>query len=216
MSVAKSKTKFIMLEMLLVMIVSLGITLFVPGIGQVFTFLPIIYLVIEKVIRKRKFWDIGFRFSQTASDLKTHWFLALFVGVIIPILCFLFAKYMMPEYALHIKERVPMMSAALFIPLLFGIIVGTFVEEMIYRAFFQERLSWFTPPTFAILCTSFVFGLMHFAKGDPLIVAIDIGMVFVDSILYGLLFHRTKNIFASWIPHLASDVIGIICLVFFL
>ncbi|MGG0185528.1 hypothetical protein [Bacillus rhizoplanae] len=58
--------------------------------------------------------------------------------------------------------------------------------------------------------------MMRFAKGDHSIVALDIGMVFIDSVLCGLLFHRTKNIYASWISHLALDVIGIICLVFFL
>jgi membrane protease YdiL (CAAX protease family) len=83
------------------------------------------------------------------------------------------------------------------------------MEELIFRAFFQERLSWFINIPMAIGISSAVFALLHYSKGSFSIVAFDIFTIFVDSIIYGVIYHRTKNIFASWIPHFLADIIGI-------
>lgn len=55
---------------------------------------------------------------------------------------------------------------------------------------------------------------MHYSQGSISIIALDMSGIFVDGILFGIIFTRTKNIFASWIGHYLSDLIGIVCLLF--
>lgn len=101
-------------------------------------------------------------------------------------------------------------STATITSAIITITIGTFLEEVAFRSFFQERLSWFIKPTFAILLTSVVFGFMHFSKGSPLIVSFDILGIIIDSIVYGIIYNKTKNIFASWIIHYLADIVGFI------
>jgi membrane protease YdiL (CAAX protease family) len=89
------------------------------------------------------------------------------------------------------------------------LLVGTLWEEIIFRALYQERLSWFIPAPAAIGIVSVVFGIGHWAKGDPVIVMVDVLLVIVDSILYGIIFARSKNIYVAWIAHFLADLFGL-------
>jgi type IV secretory pathway VirB6-like protein len=57
---------------------------------------------------------------------------------------------------------------------------------------------------------------MHYSYGSIAIVTLDMFGIFIDGMLLGIIFTRTKNIFASWIGHYLSDLIGIACLLFLL
>jgi len=48
------------------------------------------------------------------------------------------------------------------------------------------------------------------------IVVYDIETIFIDSIIFGIIFNRTKNIFASWIGHILADLVGIVLLLFYI
>src|SRR5665648_385009 len=104
------------------------------------------------------------------------------------------------------------MNISQIIPLLTMILFGTFAEEIVYRGFFQERISWFIKPSYAIVLVSIVFGMMHYSSGYIPIVVYDIGTIFIVRII----FNRTKNIFASWIGHILVDLVGIVLLLFYI
>jgi len=53
------------------------------------------------------------------------------------------------------------------------------------------------PAPAAIGIASVVFGIGHWAKGVPVIVMIDVLLVIVDSVLYGIIFARSKNVYAA-------------------
>ena len=59
---------------------------------------------------------------------------------------------------------------------------------------------------------SIVFAFMHYSPGPVLILAVDLGMIFIDSILYGVLFARSKNILVVWLAHLLGDIFGLLAL----
>ena len=101
-------------------------------------------------------------------------------------------------------------STSTITSMIITITIGTFLEEVAFRSLFQERLSWFIKPTFAILGSSIMFGFMHFSKGSPLIVSFDIFGIIIDSIVYGIIYNNSKNIFASWITHYLANVVGVI------
>jgi membrane protease YdiL (CAAX protease family) len=89
------------------------------------------------------------------------------------------------------------------------LIIGALWEEINYRALFQDRLSWFIPTPIAIGIVSVIFGIGHWAQGNPIIVTIDILLIILDSIFYGIIFARTKNVFVSWIAHFLANSFAI-------
>ena len=42
-----------------------------------------------------------------------------------------------------------------------------------------------------------------------MIVFIDLASVFVDSMIYGVIFLRSRNVFVSWIAHFLADIVGL-------
>ena len=172
--------------------------------------LPAVYLLVEKRLRRRTWIELGFKIKSTFTDLRKNWYLIGLVGVVSPLLTFFAAKIFLPGYIDHVTSRLPM-NVHVIIPALITVLIGTFLEEVIYRGFMQNRLEVYLGPLRAIVISSLLFAFMHFSPGSLTIVSFDILGIFVDSVLYGMIFSRTKNVFASWVGHLISDVVGIIC-----
>ncbi|MDP4152918.1 MAG: type II CAAX endopeptidase family protein [Bacillota bacterium] len=175
--------------------------------------LPAIYMLIKKGIKHQSWKELGFDFKKMPTDIRKNVFLILLVGVVIPSLTFLFAEKVVPGFTEHVKSRLPMDLNGI-LPAVITAFVGTFVEEIIFRGFIQRRLEMYIKPVLAITAASLLFSFMHFSSGSFIIVALDIVGIFVDGIIYGVIFTRTKNIFASWTGHLLSDLVGIALLIF--
>jgi membrane protease YdiL (CAAX protease family) len=176
-----------------------------------------LYLIIEMFLRHRSPRDIGFKIAQTPSDLIKNLPLLFIVTIVFQIVPLLIGKYLMPSYIEHLHDR---MSFAIQINSMKSIIVlivtfiitslVCFYEELIYRGFFIERLSWFTKPYFAIGISTIIFACMHFTPGNPSAVIFDIISVLLDGIIYGIIYFRTKNIFTSFTAHVLVDIFDII------
>lgn len=178
--------------------------------------IPLLYIFIEKKRRNCTWGELGFYPKNTILDIKKNWFLTILVSFIIQLAVFFIGKYFVPEFIEHIKLRIPLIEISTIVPLFITVTIGTFGEEFIFRGFIQERLGWFIKPSYAIIVTSLIFGFMHFYRGAFLIAAFDIGAIIIDSIIYGIIFNRTKNIFASWIAHYLADIVAIILILFFI
>ncbi len=90
--------------------------------------------------------------------------------------------------------------------------ISLLAEEITFRNLFQGRLAPIIGNTVAILLVSFLFGLSHYSPGAFLVVALDIASIFVDSILYGILYARRNNLIIVWAAHLIGDIFGMIFL----
>ena len=169
---------------------------------------PTVYLVAEKYIRRRTWAELGFNFRAIPKDLKANWHFIIIVAVLVQFLVVWVAKAWLPTYLDHVIERFPLSIGAVasYLPLL---LIGAFWEEINYRALFQERLSWYMRAPIAIGIVSIIFGIGHWAQGDPMIVAIDILLVIVDSIFYGIIFKRSKNVYISWIAHFLANLFAV-------
>ena len=55
-----------------------------------------------------------------------------------------------------------------------------------------------------------MFGIAHWTKGDPVIVMIDVLLVIVDSVFFGIIFARSKNVYTAWISHFLGDLFGLV------
>jgi len=211
-NVQKKPDTRILIETLLIIGLVVAFSFMFPQMKGIFGLIPIAYLLIERRLRKRSFQEIGFKFKTVFKDVKENLHLVLLVAVVLQIGTLLAAKYFIPGFVEHVQSRVPMLNLNQLVPLFIMIVIGTFAEEITYRGLFQERLGWFFGTAAAIIIPSSIFSFMHYSAGSFVVVSFDIFTIFVDSIIYGLIYHRTKNIVASWISHFSADIIGVIAI----
>jgi uncharacterized protein len=196
-------------EILLVMFLSLGIGLISPELKILSILIPMAYLIIERPLRHRGWAEIGFNFRGIPAGLRQNLGWILLVGVGTQALAAFCSYYFIPEYFQHILARLPIDVSSFSAALIISLGISTLGEEILYRGLFQARISAFLSSGAAIALTSTVFALMHYAPGATLIVIIDLFSVLVDSLIYGIIFQRSKNIFVAWIAHFLADIVGV-------
>ena len=208
------KQNRILFETLLVTMVSLGGILYLPQWKIIFVLLPIVYLFIERRARNRTWADLGFKFNTFWSDLRDNWFWFVLAGVISQPVWFLIERAISPEIIEHVAERLPFPPTAggllVYAPLLFIVLMG---EELTHRSLIQGRLSPFLGAPAAIAVASLVFGLSHYSSGPFEIVAIDISSIIFDSILFGIMYARSKNLLVPWAAHALGDLLALLMLI---
>ena len=206
------KSPRILMETLLITGITLLGMWFLPQVKTLFALLPVGYLLVERRLRHRTWAELGFKFRSFFADLRAAWIWFVLVGLVSQPATALFAKAFFPEYLAHVQARLPFaldMSLLALLPLLAVSLLG---EELTYRTLIQGRLAlWIGVPA-AIILASVLFGLAHFAPGPALIVAVDIGMIVVDSILYGIIYARTGSVVVAWAAHFLGDILGLLML----
>ncbi|MBE3038650.1 MAG: CPBP family intramembrane metalloprotease [Chloroflexi bacterium] len=196
-------------ETLLVLLVSLGLGLIDPGLKTFSILLPVAYLIIERRLRKRPWRELGFDLKGFPAAVKANWWLVVLVVFVMQVLAVFGTRAFLPEFITHVVERLPISIHNGWMILIPSLLLTTLGEEIVYRGFFQERLTWFIKAPLAIGIISVVFALMHYSPGPLGVVAVDLGLIVIDSILYGTIFARGKNIFVSWMAHALADIVGV-------
>ena len=135
--------------------------------------------------------------------------------LIMNIICFALAILFLPEFIDHINSRtesvVSVNKVALLILQLAMMALG---EEIAWRGFFQKQLSKWLPTIPTLLLTSILFSLAHFAVGSMAVVSYDIFFIFINSILYGIVFYKTNNVYISALSHFIANLFASIILFF--
>ncbi len=206
------KSKSVLFETILVTAVTLLGMWFVPTAKMLFALIPIAYLLVERRLRKRTWADLGFSIRTFWRDLRANWLLFALVGFVMQPVTALWAKAYFPEFLAHVQARLPFESGigwGVLLPLLAISLIG---EEMTYRTLIQGRLAPFIGIPAAVGVGSVLFGLAHFAPGAGIVVAVDVGLIMVDSILYGVIFARRNNLWVVWLAHFIGDVLGLLVL----
>jgi uncharacterized protein len=204
------KTNRILFETILVTAITLSGIWFLPQAKTLFALLPVVYLLIERRLRKRAWSDLGFKFKTFLTDLRSNWFWFVLVGLISQPAVALWAKVYFPEYLAHVQARLPFdqgMGWATLLPMLALTLIG---EELTYRTLVQGRFTPFTGIPMAVVIASILFGLAHYASGPALIVAVDVGLIMVDSVLFGIIYARSNNLVVTWAAHLLGDILGLL------
>ncbi|QHQ63384.1 CPBP family intramembrane metalloprotease [Anaerocolumna sedimenticola] len=215
---SKLTSKRILIETIIIMLITIS-SVFVSNIflKYILEAPAFLYLMIEMLIRRRSFRDLGFKISQTPRDLQKNLKLLFLVTMVLQLTPLLIGKAFMPAYIDHLRERMPSALQTfslksvmvLFITLIITSLVCLY-EEMLYRGFFVERLSWFMKPYAAIAFSTLLFASMHFTPGNPSAVLFDLASVLLDGIIYGVIYIKTRNIYVSFIAHMIANIFGII------
>jgi membrane protease YdiL (CAAX protease family) len=207
------KTKQTLIETILVSFVAIAGILCIPQAKTIFVLLPPAYLLIERHVRKHTWAELGFKFASFWGDMRANWFWVLLVGVIAQPLTVVLAKTFVPTYLEHVISRLPFpqdINWFVLVPLLAFSLIA---EELTFRSLIQGRLTPFVGKTGAILLASLLFGIAHFSPGAFVLVFLDIAGIFIDSILYGIIYARGNNLIVTWFAHLLGDILGMLFLI---
>lgn len=125
--------------------------------------------------------------------------------------CVLLSVLFLPEYIKYetlragsfVEIEISVKSFLMFLVFALG-------EEIAWRAFFQNRLSKVLPIIPTVLVTSFLFTLGHYKQGDMAIVLSGLVFTFINSVLYGVIFHKSKNAWISTASHFAANIFEVI------
>ena len=206
------KNNRVLFETILVTAITLLGMWYLPAARTLFALLPVAYLLIERRLRQRTWGDLGFKIRAWGADLRANWLLFVLTAFVIQPVTGLLAKAFFPEYLSHVQARLPFESGIGWLTLLPLLGISLIGEEMTYRTLVQGRLAPFIGVPAAVGVASILFGLAHFSPGPGLVVLTDIGLIIVDSVLYGAMFARRNNLWVVWLAHLLGDIGGLLVL----
>ncbi|MCL2153405.1 MAG: CPBP family intramembrane metalloprotease [Oscillospiraceae bacterium] len=182
------------------------------GVSSLFvSYIPaILYLFIEKFVRKLPFSEIGFGIKGLFKSIQKYWWLIL-APIATALSSVYLSKLVVPEFFDHVIERTePMLVSYKLYVLIPLILLLAFAEEIGFRAFLQRKFNFCINPIAAILITSLLFAVGHFSKASPIVVIYDLTWIFIDSIIFGTVFYKTKSVYLSWISHSLGNLTGVV------
>ena len=145
---------------------------------------------------------------------KSIWFW-ITLPLIMNIICFALAILFLPEFIDHLHSRTEIVVSANKVALLIlHLAMMALGEEIAWRGFFQKQLSKWLPIMPSLLLTSVLFSLGHFAVGNISVVSYDLFFIFINSVLYGIVFYKTNNVYISAISHFMANLFAIVVLFF--
>ena len=172
----------------------------------------IAYFVTRKTNKTK---DEGLNIKTIFKDFKNNPKSILFA--ILPfvtcILSTVIANKFIPEFNDHVNNRASFAISGNLIKTILTLAVLTLGEEIAWRGFFQKQTTKIIKFIPSIILTSLLFALGHFSAGSFIVVAYDLLFVFIDSVLFGLIFKETDNAWCSWIPHFLADILGVLLII---
>lgn len=212
----EDKFTYIQITFLVIMVLLSLAQLFGLSIAGYVVLSGIAFFFIDKAIRKVPFSESGLDVKLIGANLKDKkiyfWILLPVLTAIIPVFL---SEIILPEYVPHVLSRVEnFVSLDKILPMVFQLVILALGEEIAWRAFFQKRIVQYLPAIPTILITSSLFAIGHISDGNIIIVLYDIFFIFIDSVIFGIIFYKTKNAWISFFAHLLGNLVGIFILLF--
>jgi membrane protease YdiL (CAAX protease family) len=194
--------------------------LFGLNIAGAAVFIGVAFFFINKVTERSDPRHSGLEIKTIGSGLKDrHIWLWIALPLLMDFVSAGISKFVFPEYIQYELTRAgAFVSFDAVILLVVQLAVLALGEEIAWRAFFQRQLGKDLPVMPVLLISSVLFALGHWTVltgASTALVIYSVFFVFVNSVLYGVLFHKTNNAWISWISHFAANLLSIIFLPFF-
>lgn len=198
--------------------VVLAATKIVPSsnIAGYSVFVGIAFFFIVEIVSKTPNAKSGLRFNTIVEDMKkpgvTAWALAPCLSGIATIIVgnLIFSG----EFADHVLGRTSsFLSFDKIILLIIQFILGGFGEEIAFRGFFFGKTSKLFPAWICAVVSSIIFAAGHIATGNIGVVIFDISNVFIDSLIFSVVYWKSGNCVISTFSHILGNVIS--CIVLF-
>ncbi|MDD6038549.1 MAG: CPBP family intramembrane metalloprotease [bacterium] len=175
-------------------------------------FVGILFFFIVEFVEKPCSEESGLRFKTLFSDLKKTGILFLGLLPALSATLTLVVGNLIFDRAFvdHVLGRTSSLLSFDQIPLLVvEVIIAAFGEEIAFRGFFVGKSMKHFPFWICVLVSSVSFSVGHIAVGAIGLVVFDIATIFIDSILYSIIYHRSENCVISTISHIICNSIGI-------
>ena len=167
------------------------------------------FFVIEG-IEKTPDSESGLSFKRFFSDLKKPGVIPLILLMLIlsPAEMLMSKAVFGSAYIDHVLGRIDVPGLDQLPMLVFSQIVTVLGEEIEFRAFFVGKGMKQLPFWSVAIVGAVIFAAAHYAAGPAGIVARDLGGIFIDAILFAILYRKTGNCLISFIPHFLNNMIG--------
>ena len=188
------------------------------NIAGITIIIGIAFFFINSKLEKNISADNGLNAKAIGTSLKNktiyYW---IVLPLILNVVCIVLAKLILPEYIVHLYGRTEFVVSLDKIMFLFlQLAILALGEEIAWRAFFQKQLSKALPIIPTLIVTSIIFAFGHIVEGSLIVVAYDIFFIFINSVLYGVIFYKTKNAWISATSHFIANLFSIILISFLL
>ena len=175
-------------------------------------FVGIAFFFIIEAVAKTPNAESGLRFDTIVEDIKKPgvivWLLLPSVSGIVTLVVgnLMFSG----DFVVHVMGRTSSILSFDKIALLIGqVIIAAFGEEIAYRGFFLGKGMKIFPFWFCAVVSSLAFAAGHIATGDMGIVVYDIAAVFIDSLIFSVIYHKSGNCVISTFSHILGNAISI-------
>lgn len=114
------------------------------------------------------------------------------------------------EFIAHVIGRTELILSFNMIPLLaVQVIIAALGEEIAFRGFFVGKAMKLFPFWPCAIVSSIVFAAGHIAPGNAGLVIYDVAAIFIDSIIYTIVYRKSGNCLISTISHILSNGVAI-------
>lgn len=213
----KNINKFAFISIILMVIFSLTNLVKIEFNGEIIklTSLTIIIGIVAFFVTRKTNKNKELNIKMACTSLKDKKVIILvLMPVIMNIICFLIAKLFVPEFVEHLKSRTDFLALDKIPILLVELIISALGEEIAWRAFFQKQTSKVIPFLPSLIISSVLFSICHYTQGSLIIVLYDLLFIFINAIFYGIIFHKSENIYVSTLSHFLANLLGTIAIMF--
>lgn len=193
----------------------LTVTKVVPSsqIAGYSVFVGIAFFFITEAVDKTQGSESGLRFDTIVADFKKPgviiWMLLPSVSGIATLVVgnLIFSG----EFVAHVMGRTSSILSFNKTVLLTGqVIIAAFGEEIAYRGFFFGKSLKLFPVWICAMVSSAAFAAGHIATGNTGIVVYDIAAVFIDSLIFSVIYQKSGNCVISTFSHILGNAVSIV------
>lgn len=198
----------------------LTVTKAVPSsnIASYSVFVGIAFFFITEAVSKTPNAESGLRFHTIVEDIKKPHVIAwtLLPGVSGIVTLVVGNLIFSGAFAAHVIGRTSSILSFDKTALLIGqVIIAAFGEEIAYRGFFLGKSIKIFPFWFCAVVSSLTFAAGHIAAGNTGIVLYDVATVFIDSLVFSVIYHKSGNCVISTFSHILGNAISLVAVFLF-
>lgn len=175
-------------------------------------FVGIAFFFITEAATKTRGPESGLRFNTLKADFKKTGVIWLLLPGVSGIATLIVGNLIFSgEFVAHVMGRTSSILSFDKAALLIGqVIIAAFGEEIAYRGFFFGKSSKFFPVWICAVVSSVIFAAGHIAIGDIGIVCYDIATVFIDSLIFSVIYYKSGNCVISTFSHIFGNAISLV------
>ena len=176
-------------------------------------FVGIAFFFITEVVAKTPRFESGLRFHTIVEDLKKPGVIAwlLLPGVSGVATLVVGNLIFHGEFVAHEMGRAGSILSLDKTALLIGqVIIAAFGEEIAYRGFFLGKGMKLFPFWLCAVVSSVVFAAGHIAAGNTGVVLYDVACVFIDSLIFSVVYRKSGNCVISTLSHILGNAISLV------